>query len=238
MATIRSKAQPKPKRAQKRSKSAVAHAARNEKPVKVADDLQYLRDMPGFITAYLACKDAYQATDAKDRLEALDRIRDTQEMTPLPRVTAQLLNQLVIGETEHPVCREKPQVNNCNLEDSRPEVVVPSDATVTRANGAPTFTLGSFHRAFGDNYGYVKDGHEPDPLKLALDCIDDLKRTIVLCTSALHDFDHDSYETRAIIDVLTNAEYRAETACKVLSPFFLRAHRESQGVADDGTVTS
>src|SRR5688572_22914147 len=102
----------------------------------------------------------------------------------------------------------------------------PNAPVVSEPPAAPPFTLASFHRAFGDNFGTVLDGQEPDPLAVAMNVIDDLKRTIQLCEEALFAMGrNEDYETSTIVNVLTNAHFRADAACKVLTPFFLRNQR-------------
>jgi hypothetical protein len=77
----------------------------------------------------------------------------------------------------------------------------------------PTFTLAEVRRAFGWNYGTDR----ADPIDVACDVIDDVKRTIFLVNNVV--FENEGTDEHGASDVLTNAWNRCEAALVILNKF-------------------
>jgi hypothetical protein len=78
---------------------------------------------------------------------------------------------------------------------------------------APTFTLDEVRRAFGWNYGTDR----ADPIDVACDVIDDVKRTLFLVNNVV--FENEGTDEHGASDVLTNAWNRCEAALVILNKF-------------------
>lgn len=76
----------------------------------------------------------------------------------------------------------------------------------------PTFTLLELRRSFGWNFGGIPGSAEP--LDVACDVIDDVKRTIFLVNNVI-----DANDENGVSDVLTNVWNRCEAALEILNKF-------------------
>ncbi|HVU05242.1 MAG TPA: hypothetical protein VHE30_26015 [Polyangiaceae bacterium] len=82
----------------------------------------------------------------------------------------------------------------------------------------PTFTLGEVEAAFGQNYGCGPDG--VTPIRLALNALDDIRRTLYTASVLIGDDDE-----QGVGELITNGWYRAKAAIAVLEKIHAEERR-------------
>jgi hypothetical protein len=95
---------------------------------------------------------------------------------------------------------------------SKPKAALSVPATPKPAAPEPTFTLAEFSRLMGENYSL--GGGKGDPLTVALNVIDDLRRVLFAVANLAGPSDAEGIE-----ELVTNAWARSQASLAVLTKF-------------------